>query len=283
MTAVDTLIFNLEQFRFSADSSPIIADLDLFIAALQSISSGLVPNIPTNSLMGRDTPGTGPFENILLNATLEFDGAGNLQRAALTGDITAPGGSNATTLTDKAVTYAKIQDVNVSKLIGRGSAAGIGQPVEISLPPGLLMSGTNLTIDAATQADQEGGIVPSKFVSVTVQQFHPSAAKCWANVTVAAGTPTLQSSYNITSITDTATGQLTITINVDFSTTNWCSLAWCKQVTAGGAVANARFVVNNTAADAAGTILIDCWDNTAATHLRADPAEWFFAGYGDQA
>lgn len=54
--------------------------------------------IATDTLLGRDTGGTGNVESIGLNTTLSMDGAGNLQRSALTGDITASAGSNATTL-----------------------------------------------------------------------------------------------------------------------------------------------------------------------------------------
>lgn len=54
-------------------------------------------SIATDSLLGRDTAGTGAVENITLNATLSMTGAGALQRSALTGAITATAGSNATT------------------------------------------------------------------------------------------------------------------------------------------------------------------------------------------
>ena len=64
--------------------------------------------ISTDSLLGRDSASTGNVENILLNATLSMDGSGNLQRAALTGDVTAPAGSNATTIAANAVTLAKL-------------------------------------------------------------------------------------------------------------------------------------------------------------------------------
>jgi hypothetical protein len=63
--------------------------------------------VVTDSLLGRDTAGTGNVENITLNATLSMDGSGNLQRAALTGDVTSSAGSNATTLANGTVTAAK--------------------------------------------------------------------------------------------------------------------------------------------------------------------------------
>jgi hypothetical protein len=65
----------------------------------------------------------------------------------LTGDVTAgPGsGSQAATIPNNTVTYAKLQDVSAaSKLLGRGSASGAGDPEEITLGTNLAMSGTTL-------------------------------------------------------------------------------------------------------------------------------------------
>jgi hypothetical protein len=89
-------------------------------------------NIATNSLVGRDTAGTGDPENILLNSTLEMDGSGNLQRAALTGDVTASAGNNATTIANDAVTNAKAANMADSTIKGRASGAGTGDPTDLT-------------------------------------------------------------------------------------------------------------------------------------------------------
>lgn len=109
--------------------------------ANDAITFPKMQNVATDSLIGRDTAGTGDPENILLNATLSMDGSGNLQRAALTGDVTASAGSNATTIAnnavstakiaDDAVTYAKIQNISATdRILGR-SSAGAGDTQEI--------------------------------------------------------------------------------------------------------------------------------------------------------
>jgi hypothetical protein len=86
------------------------------------------------------------------------------------GDITVSS-SGATWLIDNgAVTYAKMQDVSAaSKLIGRGSASGSGDPQEITIGTNLTMSGTTLsaagsisgstgsTDNAIIRADGTGG------------------------------------------------------------------------------------------------------------------------------
>lgn len=55
-----------------------------------------------------------------------------ISRAALTGDVTASAGNNATTIANNAVTYAKLQDVSATaRLIGR-KTAGSGDPEEVT-------------------------------------------------------------------------------------------------------------------------------------------------------
>lgn len=80
--------------------------------------------------------------------------------------------------------------------------------------------GTAIVVTAAAaQSDQETGTSTTTYVSPGRQQFHQSAVKLWAYVDRSAGTPSLSSpSYNITSVTDGAAAQTTVTIATDFST-----------------------------------------------------------------
>ena len=137
-----------------------------------AVTYAKMQNIATDSLIGRDTAATGSPETIGLNATLSMDGAGNLQRAALTGDVTASAGSNATTIANDVVTYAKMQDVAAnsflaraagtsgdvsavalaaSQLAGRGSA---GNVTAITLGSGLSMSSDTLSSTATDTTTQ---------------------------------------------------------------------------------------------------------------------------------
>ena len=62
----------------------------------ESVNFAKMQNITTARLLGRQTAATGDIEEISLNATLELVATTTLQRAALTGDVTAGAGSNTT-------------------------------------------------------------------------------------------------------------------------------------------------------------------------------------------
>jgi hypothetical protein len=70
--------------------------------------------------------------------------------------------SGAATIGNDVVTYAKMQNVSAaSRLIGRGSAGGAGDPEEITLGTGLTMTGTTLSSSSSggtvTSVDVSGG------------------------------------------------------------------------------------------------------------------------------
>lgn len=134
----------------------------------------------------------------------------------------------------------------------------------------------------AAQGDQETGTSTTKAVTPGVQQYHPSACKAWHRTTVSGGTPTLANSYNITSITDTATGQLTVTIATDFSGVNYAIVTGVERAGTALTVANIRNCGIRNATVAAGSFVQECWDQTATTAVAVDPATWYASCFGDQ-
>jgi hypothetical protein len=124
----------------------------------------------------------------------------------------------------------------------------------------------------ATQAQMEAGTSTATIVSPGRQHFHPSAAKFWGNASVSGGTPTLDVNYNVTSITDTATGRLTVTIATDFSGSNWAAYAICAPDAGDVAITTAVGM-------AAGSVE---FRNVIADGTLTDPLEWRFGGFGDQ-
>jgi hypothetical protein len=146
---------------------------------------------------------------------------------------------------------------------------------------GITVSVTGSTTAFATQAEQEAGTSNTVAITPGRQHFHPSAAKCFAVVTVSAGVPTLQTSYNISSITDTAQGRVTINLATNFSSTHWACVASVERASTSLAVANIANVEIRNATKTISSVQLECWDDTATTHVAEDPTSYSMVGYGD--
>lgn len=90
----------------------------------------------------------------------------------------------------------------------------------------------NITDQIATQADQETGTSVTKAVTPGRQQYHPSAAKAWVVFDASSGTPTISTSYNVTSITDNGVGDFTINFTTAFSSANYAAVCTAGSGTA---------------------------------------------------
>ncbi len=123
-----------------------------------------------------------------------------------------------------------------------------------------------LVVPAATQAEQEAASSTSKYVTSGRQQFHPSAAKVWLNCGI---TGNIVSSYNVTSITDSGVGFVTVTIATDFSSANYVVLA----------SVNGSDLTVNAAASAAGSMTAQSRNLAGAS---TDPGAWYLVAFGDQ-
>jgi hypothetical protein len=126
--------------------------------------ANLQPATAASRLLGRGSAAAdGDWEEITVGSNLTMTGttlssvAGGITQ--LTGNVTAgPGsGSQAATIADAAVTYARIQDISAaSRLLGRGSAGGSGDTEEISVGTGLTMTGTTLAASASAPTESVG-------------------------------------------------------------------------------------------------------------------------------
>jgi hypothetical protein len=124
-------------------------------------------------------------------------------------------------------------------------------------------------LSAASQSDQETGTSTIVYVSPAVQQSHPSSPKGWVFANASGG---IQSSYNVTSVTDVGTGEINVNWDVDFSSTNYAVGVTVKTDNAYfGRVADAAF--------AAGLTKGYC---TSLAPALADPSSWSFFAFGDQ-
>jgi len=131
----------------------------------------------------------------------------------------------------------------------------------------------------ATKAEMETGTSVLVTVSPGRQHNHPGHPKFWAKFGV---TGNLLDSYNVTSVSDDGTGLATVTIATDFSSADWACHVTVERAATALAVADAREGRVVTAAQAAGTVQVECYDHTATTALAKDPAAWHVAGLGDQ-
>lgn len=125
-------------------------------------------------------------------------------------------------------------------------------------------------IEIADQTEMETATANDKAVTPGRLQYHPGVAKCWVHAGL---TGNIIKSHNITSLTDTGTGVLTITIATDFSSSDWCALAtieFTSTTLAQSCTTDSR---------AAGSIVLR---SVVEAGSSADPVSWAFAGFGDQ-
>lgn len=148
------------------------------------------------------------------------------------------------------------------------SAMGTG--VENALLVNVGSAGAFSTAVAASQSDQETGTSTTVYVSPGRQQYHPSAAKAWFSWTYSAGTPVIDQSYNVTSLTDTGVGVVVANLTVAMSTTKFPPFA--SSSTDQNAYTTAAKNIS------AGTIRVHLYDTTNAAADGAGAA----GGFGDQ-
>lgn len=86
--------------------------------ANDSVSFAKMQNISTDSLVGRDTAGTGDPESITVGGGIEFTGTGALRTTAFTGDATKTAGGTALTIANDAVSNAKLANMPATTIKG---------------------------------------------------------------------------------------------------------------------------------------------------------------------
>lgn len=195
-------------------------------------------------------------------------------KAVLTTDVTgtlpvANGGTGVASTTAYAVLCGGTTTTGALQ-----SIASVGNSGEVLTSNGASALPTFQAAPAGTevtQAEQETATNTTHYVSAAKQQYHPSAAKFWIEAD-GAGTSNLIS-YNVTSITDIGTGVLTVTINVDFSSANWCVTT--------GLTDGATVSVLQVSSKAAGSFNVQC-ANSSTQALRDPSTSYSIVGFGDQ-
>jgi len=98
--------------------------------ANNAVTFAKIQNIASERLVGRHAGGSGNAQEVTVGNGLEFQGSG-IRRSALTGDVTASAGNNATTIANDAVTNAKLANMAEGTIKGR-IASGAGDPEDLS-------------------------------------------------------------------------------------------------------------------------------------------------------
>ncbi len=148
----------------------------------KSVTFGKIQDVQPDRLLGRDTSPAGTVQELIVTGGLEFTGSG-IQRSALEGDVTAAAGSQATSIAEKAVTYAKIQDASADVILGRQSVgAGVLEEITCTTAGRALLDDADAaaqraTLGLGTMATQNiaGLTAPPQLPTYTVGTV-PSAA-----------------------------------------------------------------------------------------------------------
>lgn len=132
--------------------------------------------VAASSLVGNATGSLANAEAVSIGATLTFSGTA-LQTTALSGDVTSSANSFSTTIASNAVTYAKLQQVTASRLLGN--------------PTGSLANASEITL-GSTLAFSAGALQTSAItgdVTASANSFSTVVGKI-QTIAVKSGTPT---------------------------------------------------------------------------------------------
>lgn len=136
----------------------------------------------------------------------------------------------------------------------------------------LVSDGTDLvsTNIVASQAQMEAASSNAVYATPANTNWHPGVAKAW--IKAAGDGSAISASHNITSVTDTGAGILTVTIATDFSSDAYALVHGVSANTT-----TLRFV--KAASQAAGSFNLECHDQAGTP---TDPTAYFAACFGDQ-
>ena len=139
--------------------------------AANAVGFTKLADIATDSLIGRDTAGTGDPEAITVTGGIEFSGTGSIRTSAFTGDVTKAAGGTALTVTANAVDNTKIADMAANTIKANATAA--------TADPADLAVGANSVVGRVA-----GNIVAAQLVAAQVTDGTLTNAKL-ANVATA--------------------------------------------------------------------------------------------------
>ena len=127
------------------------------------------------------------------------------------------------------------------------------------------LTSTDLTVtdvNCTNLKDASGGN------SSTPANILAGSVKAWVTFDGSAGSISPAASFNVDSLTDNGNGDYTINIDTDFGSANWCATGMCDAAsTAWGGIS-----FDASAAKAAGTVRVQCWDDVKNSSGHLNPA-----------
>jgi hypothetical protein len=179
------------------------------------------------------------------------------------------------TLTNKTLTAPTIASANLTTALTLAGAAGTNGQVLTSAGAGLPSWTTPSGLAAATQAEMETATSNTVAATPLNTNWHPGVVKTWLKCS--GDGLTINASRNITSITDTSAGIVTVTIATDFSSANY-SINGTAQSSSSEAPGMKYIHISSQAAGSfVGTSGVE-----PSASGPSDPLSYYFACLGDQ-
>jgi len=150
---------------------------------------------------------------------------------------------------------------------------GVTSPIQAQLDAKAPLASPALTgvptVPTATPLTSNTQAASTAYVdaAVTAIPDKPDTAKCWIKCNSA---EVIQASHNISSITDTGTGVVTITMTTSFTTTDYCITPGIYRSLYGSVTATIT---------SSSVFVLRCFDSS---HTASDPTSYFAAAFGDQ-
>lgn len=142
-----TLTFSGTSLRTTAMTGDVTAAANSFATTIanNAVTYAKFQQVTASRLLGNPTGGAANASEISLGATFTFSGSA-LQSTAHTGDVTSAANSNAMTIANSAVTFAKMANLAATSLIGNATG---GSAVATAITLGATLSFVGTAIQTA--------------------------------------------------------------------------------------------------------------------------------------